>query len=98
MKHTSFFITLLFVSSTLLAQFNRGLQWTKDGNAYYRVENKEIVQYTLPELQKKVVVTAAQLTPAGKTEPLNVRSFVKYLFTPTLSAFGVTIRVVITGY
>lgn len=75
MKHTSFFLTLLFISSTLFAQFNRGVQWTKDGNAYYRVENKEIVQYNLPDLQKKVVVSAAQLTPAGKSDALNVRSY-----------------------
>jgi len=57
------------------AQFNRGVQWTKDGNGYIRLENKEIVQYSLPEGQKKVLVTAAQLTPAGQTTSLNVRSY-----------------------
>ena len=55
-------------------QFNRGVQWTKDGNGYIRLENKEIVQYSLPDGQKKVLVTATQLTPAGQTTSLNVRA------------------------
>jgi len=66
---------LLFLNFTTFAQFNRGIQWTSDGNSYLRLENSTIVQYGMPDLDKKTVVTATQLTPVGKTEPLTVRSY-----------------------
>ncbi len=75
MKNIHFFILTLFVQFSLCAQSNRAVQWTEDGNGYRRTENKEIVQYALPDGQKKVLITAAQLTPAGRSEPLNVRSY-----------------------
>ncbi len=75
MKRIHLLLLLLFVQSALHAQFNRGVQWTEDGNGYRRIENKEIVQYALPDMQKTVLITAKQLTPAGKNEPLTVRSY-----------------------
>lgn len=75
MKRIILVCLLYFFSLSGRAQFNRGVQWTKDGNGYIRLENKEIVQYSLPDGQKKVIVTAAQLTPAGQTNSLNVRSY-----------------------
>ncbi|MFN4145321.1 MAG: S9 family peptidase [Runella sp.] len=68
-------IALLLITLSAWGQFNVGIQWTPDGNGYYRLENNELVQYSLPDLQKKTLATAAQLTPAGQTTPLNVRSY-----------------------
>jgi dipeptidyl-peptidase-4 len=58
-----------------VAQGGRGINWTPDGNAYYRIEGSEISKYTLPSMQKTVIVTPQQLTPKGASEPLKVRSF-----------------------
>ncbi|NBB20662.1 prolyl oligopeptidase family serine peptidase [Runella sp. CRIBMP] len=75
MKRIHFLLLFLLVQLSLRAQFNRGVQWTEDGNGYRRIENKEIIQYSLPDLQKTVLISAKQLTPAGKSEPLTVRSY-----------------------
>lgn len=75
MKRIHFLFLFLFVQTALFAQFNRGVQWTEDGNGYRRIENKEIVQYSLPDMQKTVLITAKQLTPSGRSEPLPVRSY-----------------------
>jgi dipeptidyl-peptidase-4 len=48
--------------------------WTKDGNAYFVREADEIVQYTLPAMSRAVVVSKADLTPAGKSN-LSIRNF-----------------------
>lgn len=75
MKRIHFLFLLSLVQLSIRAQFNRGVQWTEDGNGYRRVENKEIIQYSLPDLQKTVLISAKQLTPVGKNEPLTVRSY-----------------------
>lgn len=72
-RSTSLVLLLLLSSITLFAQ-GGGNQWTKDGNSYWTPEKGEIVQYTLPEQTRTVIATTAMLTPAGKTEPLRLRS------------------------
>jgi dipeptidyl-peptidase 4 len=69
-------LSLLFFlfSTVLLAQAQPGWQWTQDGNAYYRVEADEIVQYSLPDLTRKVVVTKEDLTYMGMNN-LKITSF-----------------------
>lgn len=74
------YASLLLWALLLLVQFpitglaQNAQQWTKDGNAYWTPEKGEIVQYTLPEQTRTVIATTAMLTPAGKTEPLRLRS------------------------
>ena len=75
MKQTLFVFALFLSQLSLWAQFNRGVQWTSDGNGYIRLENKEIAQYSLPNLEKKTLVSAQQLTPKGQAEPLAIRSY-----------------------
>jgi dipeptidyl-peptidase-4 len=64
--------TLFFIFLTI---HTYGQNWSSDGNAYYRIENDQIVQYTLPANTPSVVVSAAQLTPQGSTSPLKVDFF-----------------------
>src|SRR6267154_1657191 len=52
------------------------LRWAKDGNAYYRNEAGEVNRYDLPADTKTTFLSKADLTPAGQTESLKVRSFV----------------------
>jgi dipeptidyl-peptidase-4 len=59
----TFFVICILLPGLLKAQ--PGFQWAKDGNGYYAIEGGEIVQYTLPQKNKTVVVTKSQLTPQG---------------------------------
>lgn len=52
-----------------------GIKWSKEGNAYYRMEAGEIVKYTLPANTKEVVVAKEKLTPAGQSRPLPVNGY-----------------------
>ncbi|MFO7882952.1 MAG: DPP IV N-terminal domain-containing protein [Kosmotogaceae bacterium] len=65
------FICFSFLSVNIDAQIN----WTNDGNSYYRLEKNELVTYTLPDEDKEVVITEDQLTPDGEAEPLDVAHF-----------------------
>lgn len=65
---------LLFAQFPIAGLAQNAQQWTKDGNSYWTPEKGEIVQYTLPEQTRSVIATTAMLTPAGKTEPLRLRS------------------------
>ncbi len=72
------FIFLLLFLVILLPAMSQGqgnIRWTKDGNAYYRIEDNEIVEYTLPADARKVLVTKQQLTPSGQSAPLKVNLF-----------------------
>jgi dipeptidyl-peptidase 4 len=65
-------VYLVFIS---LGSYSQDIKWSKDGNAYYRLEQNEIVQYTLPANEKKVLVTRQQLIPAGAREPLKISAY-----------------------
>lgn len=75
LKGFIFFLLFLVVLLPAIAQPQGSIRWTKDGNAYYRVEDNEIVQYTLPADARKVLVTKQQLTPSGQSAPLKVNLF-----------------------
>ena len=68
-------LIIVWVASFSLHAQQGGIKWSKDGTAYYRVEQNEIVQYTLPANEKKVFVGKQQLTPAGQTAPLRVNLY-----------------------
>ncbi len=68
---------MFFVLCCLLFQstFAQRINWQKEGSAYYQLEKGEIVLVTLPDQQKKTVVTKTMLQPEGKTEPLAVKNY-----------------------
>jgi dipeptidyl-peptidase 4 len=69
-------IVTLFVF--IIVCFTSGAQqikWSDDGNSYYRIEQNEINQYTLPDRKKTVLVSKQQLTPAGKNEALKISHY-----------------------
>lgn len=65
-------LTCFLLFPLLLAA--QGIRWSQSGDAYYKVEENELVQYTLPTHERKIVVTQADLTLPGKS-PLKLRSF-----------------------
>jgi dipeptidyl-peptidase-4 len=69
-------ILIIILCTTLAVRSQTGpLRWSSDGNAYYKVEQKELVQYTLPANSRSVVVSAKQLTPSGQSTPLKIDWF-----------------------
>src|SRR5688500_12623479 len=50
-------------------------RWSADGNSYYKIEQNEIVQFTLPANTRTVLVSAKQLTPENETKPLVVNHY-----------------------
>ena len=76
MKRT--IIACLFTTSAFLLSilgYSQTINWSKEGNSYYRTEGGEIVEYSLPQNAKKVIVTKSQLTPAGQDKNLTIRRF-----------------------
>ncbi len=67
-------ITLLLLLP-LFTFAQKDIYWSADGNSYYQQEEGNIVQYTLPQNSKTVLVKKENLVPAGKTIPLPVKSF-----------------------
>ena len=68
-------LLLLLFSFTALAQGYHPRQWLKNGDAYVQAEQGQLVKYKLPEGTTEIFLTKAALVPAGKTEPLQIRSF-----------------------
>jgi dipeptidyl-peptidase 4 len=65
---------LVFISLAVSAQ-QGAIKWSKDGSSYYRLEQDEIVQYTLPSNDRKVLVTKQHLTPSGQSAPIKVNLY-----------------------
>lgn len=70
----SVLLVLLAFVPVLHAQ-RSSITWSADGNGFYTSDSTGIVLTSLPTMARRVVVSAATLTPAGKEKPLTVRSF-----------------------
>ncbi|QCR22287.1 S9 family peptidase [Pontibacter sp. SGAir0037] len=68
-------LLLIVLPFPAIPQGRGAMYWLKTGNSYVQVEEGELVQYTLPARAKQVLVEKAKLIPAGKLEPLQVKSF-----------------------
>ncbi len=69
-----FSVLIYFFPVILIAQ-GGSINWTPDGNSYFRNEGGEIVKYSLPQNTKTVIVKKDNLKPAGADKPLTVRNF-----------------------
>jgi dipeptidyl-peptidase 4 len=67
-----FSVTILF---TLMIKGQGGITWAKDGSTYFKIENGELNQYTLPGNTKATVVSKSMLKPSGSDKSLTLRSF-----------------------
>jgi len=74
-KSVFLFILFVFLSFQIFSQ-QGGFKWSSDGNSYYRIENNNWMQYTLPENIAKVLMSKEQLTPKNSTLPLDVSYFI----------------------
>src|SRR5512138_1011820 len=65
-------VILAFLFSFGATAQGRGIKWAAQGSSYYKIEKNEIVRYTLPGNEPKVIVTAQLLTPEGTSVPLKI--------------------------
>lgn len=65
------FIYFFSFSFNVEAQVN----WTNDGDSYFKLKENQLVTYTLPNHDAKTVISKEQLTPTGKSEPIAVAHF-----------------------
>ncbi len=68
-------VIIFWVTSFSVQAQQDGFKWSKNGNAYYVIEQNEIVEYTLPAGEKKVLINKQQLTPSGQTEPIAIEMY-----------------------
>jgi dipeptidyl-peptidase-4 len=68
-------IVVLLLSIQSYAQPPQGYQWITSGDGFYQAEAGEIVVYSLPGFDRRVVVEKAKLVPKDSTKPLPVRNF-----------------------
>lgn len=73
-KWTFTVIIVWLLPAALLAQ-GKDFKWEKNGNGYYQVEAGELVYYSLPQNAKTTIISKSQLTPAGRSYPLNIRDY-----------------------
>jgi len=70
------FLLLFILLGLSNVQAQQGdIQWSKDGNAYYTIEQNVIMEYRLPSMEKRSLVSVEQLTPSGDTDPLEIDMF-----------------------
>ncbi len=51
------------------------VNWANDGVSYFKSEKNQLVKYTLPGNEMKIIISKEQLTPAGRSEPLTIAHF-----------------------
>jgi Dipeptidyl aminopeptidases/acylaminoacyl-peptidases len=79
-KKTKSSIVLALLFFQCLYVFSQGgVKWSANDDSYFRMENDEVVQYSLPENKSKVIISKQQLTPKDSQQPLKI-SF--YSFSP----------------
>ncbi|MFP5040174.1 S9 family peptidase [Parasediminibacterium sp. JCM 36343] len=66
----------LFASITVLqAQPSKGIHWSKEGNAYFEIENGGIVQIGLPEFSKKSILAKENLLDKATGKTIYIKNF-----------------------
>jgi dipeptidyl-peptidase-4 len=52
------------------------MRWSADGKSYLRIDQNEIIKTTLPANTKEIFVSRKQLTPAGKSVPIEIHNYI----------------------
>lgn len=51
------------------------VNWTNAGDSYFKLEDNQLLTYTLPDHEAKTVISKDQLTPKGQSAPIAVAHF-----------------------
>lgn len=68
-------VILVISSGFVMAQPPKGLAWSEDGNAYFKMEDGGISKILLPGFTKEIIVSTKDLIPTGETTALKIRNF-----------------------
>ncbi len=49
-----------------------GMNWSGDGNSYYKLINNQIIKYSLPDNKQSTLISGENLTPAKSNTPISV--------------------------
>jgi dipeptidyl-peptidase 4 len=74
LKGSMILLVFICLTTQVFAQ-KPSTRWAKDGNSFFRYEQNEIVQISLPSNEKKTFVSKQQLTPPGESAPLAINLF-----------------------
>ena len=67
---------IIFLCFFLLCFEGRSqVNWAKDGDAYFKLEENQLVRYSLPNHEAQIVISKAQLTPDGQADPIAIAHF-----------------------
>lgn len=73
MKHI--IILFFFIIGYQIGHSQNKVNWSSDGNSYYKLEDNEVIQYDLPTLKRTPLVENTELIPKGKRDGLAIRDF-----------------------
>ncbi|PLW99089.1 MAG: S9 family peptidase [Marinilabiliales bacterium] len=76
MKKNSFkFLVFVFLFVFSFLYIEAQVRWGENENSYYKFEQNQLLVYTMPDHKSEIVISSEQLTPAGKSEPIDVAYF-----------------------
>jgi dipeptidyl-peptidase-4 len=73
-KALAFTVLLVLFAMNAVSQPGN-IRWSDDGNSYYKLENNQVVKYTLPGNKGEAVISENQLSPADSSSPLKIRFY-----------------------
>ncbi|MEQ8423898.1 MAG: hypothetical protein RIA63_04250, partial [Cyclobacteriaceae bacterium] len=56
-----------------LSAAQNDINWSADGNSYFKLEDNEVVQYELPTLKRSILINNSALIPKGEEGSLAIR-------------------------
>ena len=68
-------VCFVFTMCSSIAQSLKSIKFSKDGNSYYQNEMGNIYKISLPDLDKKMLITKENLLPADKAKALSIKGF-----------------------
>ena len=66
---------LVFISLSGSAQLYNKMTWSKDGTRFYTNESGAIVEYSVADQSRNILISQQQLTPSGQTKSLEIKNF-----------------------
>ncbi len=74
-KHIFFKLALVFTLGLLGKANAQDIKWAKDGNSYYEVSQGELVSISLPQNERKTIVSRNLLYSSGNSGLNDIKSF-----------------------
>jgi dipeptidyl-peptidase-4 len=71
----TFCLLLIFTTISVSAQLYDRMVWNKDGNSFYQNEDGAIVEYSVTDHSRNILLSPQQLTPSGQTKSLTIKNF-----------------------